>query len=55
MDIMRGIIREDILFAFLAALDHAERIEKLTRQPKELVNQKQDNREWKRNDEETFN
>ena len=48
---MMGIVSEDILFAFLEVLDHAKQIEKLTDQPKELVNQKCDIYECKRNDE----
>ena len=51
MDIMRGIVKEDILIAFLEVLDQARQIEKLTHQPKELVNQKCDIYEWRRNDE----
>ena len=47
MDIMMGIVREDTLIAFLEVLDQARRIEKLTHQPKELVNQKCDLFEWK--------
>ena len=35
----------------LEALDQARQIEKLTHQPKELVNQNCDIYEWKRNDE----
>ena len=35
----------------LEVLDQAKQIEKLTHQPKELVNQKCDIFEWRRNDE----
>ena len=42
------MVREDILTIFLEVLGHAQRIEKLTHQPKELVNQKCDINEWKR-------
>ena len=49
-----GIVREDILIAFfLEVIDKARRIEKLTHQPKELVNQKCDIYEWRQNDEKT--
>ena len=48
---MRGIVSEDILIVFLEVIGHARRVEKLTHQPKELVSQKCDIYEWRRNDE----
>ena len=42
------MVREDILTIFLKVLGQAQRIEKLTHQRKELVNQKYDINEWKR-------
>ena len=45
---MMEMVREDILTIFLKVTGHAQRIEKLTHQRKELVNQKCDINEWKR-------
>ena len=46
--IMMGMVRQDFYSFFLEVLGHARRIEKLTHQPKELVNQNGDIDEWKR-------
>ena len=48
MNIMMGMVREDILTTYFELLGHARRIEKLTHQPKEVVNQNGDINEWKR-------
>ena len=51
MYIMTGMVRENILTTypvFLEVFGHAKLIEKLTHQPKEVVNQNGDINEWKR-------
>ena len=42
-----GMVKEDILNTYWEVLDHARGIEKLTHQPKEVVNQSGDRNEWK--------
>ena len=43
-----GMVREDILTTYFGLLGDAQRIGKLTHQPKQLLNQNGDINEWKR-------
>ena len=49
---MRGA-REDLSITHLEKPDQMEQLERLTRQPKEPVNQNNDIYEWNGNDEQT--
>ena len=53
MDIMMGIVREDILITYFEITCSSAMNKKLTHQPKELVDQKCDIYEWRLSDEET--
>ena len=42
------MVQEDLFIISFGTLDHARRIEKLTHQPQQLVNQNGDMNDWKR-------